>query len=68
MWKFKKEFANNTIAFRGRLISSRNISDKLVEKIIKEAPSLAVNFEKVEAEETPKIQKVEAKKAKTKNV
>ena len=60
MWKFKKEFAKNTIAFKGRLVSARNISDKLAEQIIKEAPSLAVNFENVASEEV--VAKVEAPK------
>lgn len=60
MWKFKKEFAKNTIAFKGRLVSARNISDKLVEQIIKDAPSLAVNFENVASEEV--VAKVEAPK------
>lgn len=60
MWKFKKVFEKDTIAYRGRLITSKNINSDLVEKIIRDAPSLAYKFEKVE-EPTKEVQPVKTK-------
>lgn len=65
MWKFKKEFAKNTIAFKGRLISAASLTDKIAVQIMHDAPSLAVNFEKVDDEKAaPKIEAPKTSKGK----
>lgn len=49
MYKFKKQYAAQTIAYKGRLISAANLTDKIAEEIINKVPALAHYFEKVDS-------------------
>lgn len=48
MYKFRKQYENESIAFNGRLITKRNLTDAIAEQLLK-VPSLANRIEKVEA-------------------
>jgi len=64
MYRFKKQYQTESIVFRGRLVTKRNLTDSIVEDIIKNAPALANRFELIEDE----IKGVEEPKAEAKEV
>jgi len=64
MYRFKKQYQNESIVFRGRLVTKRNLTDSIVEDIIKNVPALASRFELVEDE----IKAVEKPKEEAKEV
>lgn len=47
MYRFKKQYQNESIAFNGRLITKRNLTDAIAEQLLK-VPSLRHRIEKVE--------------------
>jgi len=65
MYRLKKQYQNESIIFRGRLITKRNMTDSLVQDIMRNAPALANRFEFVEDElkaaEKPKEEVKEVK-------
>lgn len=48
MYRLKKQYENESIAFNGRLITKRNLTDAIAEQLLK-VPSLMHRIEKVEA-------------------
>jgi hypothetical protein len=53
MYRFKKQYENSTIVFKGRLITKKNLTDNIAQDIIKNVPAFANSFEIIEDE--PKI-------------
>lgn len=47
MYKFKKQYENDSVVFKGRLITKRTLTTALAEDLLK-VPSLAHRIEKVE--------------------
>jgi hypothetical protein len=64
MYRFKKQYQTESIVYKGRLITSRNLKDTIVADIIKNVPSLANRFELIDTENKA----VEEPKAKDKEV
>ena len=67
MYKFRKQYENDSIAFNGRLITKRNLTDAIAEQLLK-VPSLANRIEKVEAVEEVKEEITVAEKPKKSRV
>lgn len=65
MYKFKKQYDNESIAFKGHLISKKNLTDDIAEQILK-IPSLAHRIEKIEALQEAKIVAEKPKKSRIK--
>lgn len=65
MYKFKKQYNNESIAFKGHLISKKNLTDDIAEQILK-IPSLAHRIEKIEALQEAKIEAEKPKKSRIK--
>lgn len=65
MYKFKKQYENESIAFNGRLITKRNLTDAIAEQLLK-LPSLAHRIEKVEAVQEVEIVAEKPKKSRVK--
>jgi hypothetical protein len=65
MYRFKKQYQTESIIYKGRLITSRNLTDSIVADILKNAPALANRFELIEDEikgaEEPKAEAKEVK-------
>lgn len=53
MYKFKSQYENDSIVYKGRLITKRNLTKSIAEELLK-VPSLAVRIEKVEEVEQEK--------------
>jgi hypothetical protein len=65
MYKFRKQYENDSIAFNGRLITKRNLTDAIAEQLLK-LPSLAHRIEKVEAVQEVEIVAEKPKKSRVK--
>lgn len=65
MYKFKKQYDNESIAFKGHLISKKNLTDDIAEQILK-IPSIAHRIEKIEALQEAKIVAEKRKKSRIK--
>jgi hypothetical protein len=65
MYKFRKQYENDSIAFNGRLITKRNLTDAIAEQLLK-LPSLAHRIEKVEAVQEIEIVAEKPKKSRVK--
>lgn len=65
MYKFRKQYENDSIAFNGRLITKRNLTDAIAEQLLK-LPSLAHRIQKVEAVQEVEIVAEKPKKSRVK--
>lgn len=65
MYKFKKQYENDSIVYRGRLINKRNLTKEIAEELLK-IPSLAYRIEEIECIEDEKLEGVPVKKTRKK--
>lgn len=65
MYKFRKQYENDSIALNGRLITKRNLTDAIAEQLLK-LPSLAHRIEKVEEVQEVEIVAEKPKKSRVK--
>jgi hypothetical protein len=65
MYKFKKQYENDSIVYRGRLINKRNLTKEIAEELLR-IPSLAFRIEKIDFIEPEKIEIVPVKKTRKK--
>jgi hypothetical protein len=72
MYRLKKQYENESIVYKGRLLTKRNLTDSIIQDIMNNSASLANRFELIEEpkEEASEgiieepIKKTRAKKAK----
>jgi hypothetical protein len=72
MYRLKKQYENESIVYKGRLLTKRNLTDSIIQDIMTNSASLANRFELIEEpkEEASEgiieepIKKTRAKKAK----
>jgi hypothetical protein len=72
MYRLKKQYENESIVYKGRLLTKRNLTDSIIQDIISKSSFLANRFELIEEpkEEASEgiieeaIKKTRAKKAK----